>query len=85
MISFICFCALLACVAAFVVTLLYKWRVIEYLQIHGNTFFSKMANCDFCLSWWVCVLLVLPIAIYTGDYRCLFAPFVSTIITRNLL
>ena len=44
-----------ALIAAFVLTLLRKWGVIEWVQIHGNDFFSKMFNCDFCLSWWTCV------------------------------
>ena len=50
---------LVAFAAAFVLLLLQKWGVIEYVQVHGNDFFSEMFQCNFCLSWW------------TGCFRCL--------------
>ena len=74
-----------ALIAAFVLTLLRKWGVIEWVQIHGNDFFSKMFNCDFCLSWWACVLTCFFALIFTGDPAFLGVPFCSTMITRVLL
>nr|DAW08643.1 MAG TPA: Protein of unknown function (DUF1360) [Caudoviricetes sp.] len=85
MIDFIIFTTLLACFAAFILTLLYKWGVVEWLQIHGNNFFSQMAHCDFCMSWWVCLSLAIGASVLTGNYYLLLAPFFSTIITRNLV
>lgn len=74
-----------ALIAAFVLTLLRKWGVIEWVQIHGNDFFSKMFNCDFCLSWWTCVILSVLMLIMTGNPVLLGVPFCSTMITRVLL
>ena len=74
-----------ALIAAFVLTLLRKWGVIEWVQIHGNDFFSKMFNCDFCLSWWAGVILSVLMLIMTGDPVLLGVPFCSTMITRVLL
>lgn len=74
-----------ALIAAFVLTLLRKWGVIEWVQIHGNNFFSKMFNCDFCLSWWMCVLICFFALIFTGNPAFLGVPFCSTMITRILL
>lgn len=74
-----------ALIAAFVLTLLRKWGVIEWVQIHGNYFFSKMFNCDFCLSWWACVLICFFALIFTGNPAFLGVPFCSTMITRVLL
>ena len=73
-----------ALIAAFVLTLR-KWGVIEWVQIHGNDFFSKMFNCDFCLSWWTCVLICFFALIFTGNLSFLGVPFCSTMITRVLL
>lgn len=74
-----------ALIAAFVLTLLRKWGVIEWVQIHGNDFFSNMFNCDFCLSWWTCVLICFFALIFTGNPAFLGVPFCSTMITRVLL
>ena len=74
-----------ALIAAFVLTLLRKWGVIEWVQIHGNDFFSKMFNCDFCLSFWAGVALAILLAFITGNPTLLLVPFCSTMITRFLL
>lgn len=74
--------ALLAC---YFVTLAKKWGVVEYMQVHGNDFIYKLANCDFCLSWWAGVIIAVTWWIATGDTFVLLAPFCSTIITRNML
>ena len=71
--------------AAFVLTLLHKWGVIEWVQVHGNNFFAEMFHCGFCLSWWTCVLICIVEIVLTGDPVYLGVPFCSTIITRNLL
>lgn len=47
-----------ALVAAFILTLLYKWEIVEYIQVRGGRLLSEMAKCDFCLSWWTCVAVV---------------------------
>lgn len=75
----------IAFAAAFVLGLLRKWGAVEWLQIHGNGFFSKMANCDFCLSWWAGVLASLAALAITGDWSYLLVPFCSTMLTRALL
>lgn len=76
---------LVALIAAFIVTLAKKWGAVEYLQVHGNDFFSKMANCDFCLSWWVSLALGIVFFIVTGNGYFLVAPFCSTMISRFIL
>lgn len=58
MVNFICHIFVVALVAAFILTLLYKWEVVEYIQVRGCRLLSKMAHCNFCLSWWTCVVVV---------------------------
>lgn len=74
-----------ALVAAFGLTLLRKWGVVEWVQVHGNDFFNKMFRCDFCLSWWASVVLSVFFAICSGNPWLLLVPFCSTMITRKLL
>lgn len=83
--AFLFFTVVVALVAAFGLTLLRKWGVVEWVQVHGNDFFNKMFRCDFCLSWWAGVVLSVFFAICSGDAWLLFVPFCSTMITRKLL
>lgn len=85
MIYYIDCIVLVALLAAFLLTLLRKWGVIEWVQVHGNEFFAKMFNCDFCLSWWACVLISLIAFVLTGNTVFFGVPFCSTMITRGLL
>jgi hypothetical protein len=39
--EFVCIIIVVALIAAFVLTLLRKWGVIECVQVHGNEFFCK--------------------------------------------
>ncbi|MCM1077873.1 MAG: hypothetical protein NC344_06885 [Bacteroidales bacterium] len=75
---------IVATVAAFLITLAEKWGIVEYMQVHGNDFFSKMFNCSFCLSWWTCVAVSVILALFTAEGSWMLAPFCSTVITRIL-
>ena len=57
--EFIFYVILVAMLAAFVLTLLRKWGVIEWVQVHGNDFFAKM---------------LVAISVCRGG-RALFCPF----------
>lgn len=71
--------------AAFLLLLAYKWRAVEWLQVHGNGFFSKMAHCGFCLSWWANAVVALVFAVAVGDFLPLPAAVCATPITRVLI
>lgn len=75
----------IGCVAAFFVTLAKKWGIVEQIQMRGNEFFSEMARCDFCLSWWTCCVLTLLYVFATGNIDMIYMPFVGTMISRYLL
>lgn len=76
---------MVALVAAFGLTLLRKWGVIEWVQVHGNNFFANMFNCDFCLSFWSGLVLSILCVFISGNPALLLVPVCSTVITKNLL
>lgn len=76
---------LVAFAAAFVLLLLQKWGVIEYVQVHGNDSFSEMFRCNFCLSWWTGCFFAVLFAIMLGDGYFLLIPVFSTALTRKML
>lgn len=83
--SYVCCVVIVALVAAFTILLAKKVGIIEWYQIHGNDFVSKLASCDFCLSFWVGTLLAVAVAIVTGDIVCLTIGVMSCPITRMLV
>ena len=85
MIDFLVSVILIGLACSFVLTLAGKWRIIEWLQMHGTELISKAANCRFCLSWWTNLIVACAIAFTTKDFTFLFVPFFSTIITKQLL
>ena len=76
---------IVALLSSFLLLLAYKWGMVEWLQVHGGALISKMANCDFCMSWWLCVFLSLVIVNVTSDGTLLLVPFVATPIARRML
>ncbi len=76
---------LIALASAFVLTLAYKWGVIEWMQVHGDKIISQMANCDFCLSFWSNVIVCMVVMLVVDDVTIGLAPVFSTMITRKLL
>ena len=77
---------IVSCVAAWMLSLAYKWRIIERVIVKTKIdLIHKMFSCDFCLSWWTAWVLTAALFLITGDYQTLIVPFVSTCITRRLL
>ena len=76
---------LVALYATFILLLCYKLGIVEWLQVHGNSFVSKLAHCDFCMSWWLCLLITIVILGFTGDLHLLCVPIIATPIARRLL
>lgn len=85
MIEFVCYLVVVALVATFILILLQKWGVIEWVQVHGNKFFAEMFHCNFCLSFWLGFILSVFLALVTWNALLLLIPLCSTVITRRLI
>lgn len=85
MIVILMYAVFVALLAAFFLLLLRKIGVVEYIQVHGNSFFAQMFSCDFCLSWWSGVVIAILATAISGELSILITPFISTPITRKLL
>lgn len=79
------FAIITALIATFILLLAYKLGTIEWLQVHGNDFISKLANCTFCLSWWMCLAVSMIFIIDSRDLSFLIIPVIATPIARKLL
>lgn len=75
---------LTGCFTSFAVVLMRKLELLDFLQVHGNNFISKLASCDFCLNWWLAWVFILPVGLLTGDLVWFVVPLFSTTIGRWL-
>ena len=84
-VSFVCWVAVVALVAAFVLALMQKWGLLEWLQVHApSDFLHELFTCKFCCSFWVAVFISLVIFLVTGILAYLFIPICSTLISCKL-
>ena len=84
-VDFVCWVAVVALSAAFLLALAVKWKILEWLQVHApNDFLYKLFSCKFCCSWWVSCLISLTLCVVAGRWQFLLIPFCSTLITREL-
>lgn len=77
--------ALVALYAAFVVLLVKKWGIAEWMQVHGDRYLSQMFGCDLCMSFWSAVLLCAIVSIAADCGLYMAVPLFSTPITRMLV
>lgn len=79
---------IVALVAAFVVLLVKKWGIAEWMQVHGDDFSSRLFSCDLCMSWWACVLVTVVMVCVFGELSnvaYMSAPVLATPIARYLV
>ena len=85
MIEFAFWVTVVSTAAAFVLSLMRKWGVLEWLQVHAPCeFLNKMFSCSFCMSFHVGMILAIAAAVATGNAWLLAVPVCSTTITRAL-
>ena len=75
----------IALAAAFVILLIGKLGIRDNIITKAPKLISQLFDCDFCLSFWVSVILAVILAIFFRETNILFIPIVSTPITRILI
>jgi hypothetical protein len=83
--QFLIYTIVAALLAAFIILLLKKVKIVEYFQIHGSKLISDLFGCNFCLSFWTSFLICSIMALLTWNYQYMFIPFFSTPIIRLMI
>lgn len=73
---------MVALAAAFVVLLAKKLGAVEWLQVHGDKYLSRMASCDFCMSFWSCTIIYMGLACVYDNPMLIFGGIVSCPLAR---
>lgn len=81
----LCFIVMVALMAAFVVLLVKKWGLAEWMQIHGDAVTSKLFSCDLCMGFWANFFITLIVMCVTDDASLIVTPMMATPITRMLV
>lgn len=76
---------MVALAAAFVVLLVKKWGIAEYMQVHGNGFTSRLFSCDLCMSFWASLLVMSFAVFFVDEPWMLTVPLFSTPLTRMMV
>lgn len=78
-------------ISAFIILFITKIGLRDWVQVHGSELINKLFSCQFCLSFWIGVLIsciLLIFITFTGGYLqplYVFIPICSTPITRMIL
>lgn len=75
----------IALAAAFVILLIGKLGIRDNIIAKAPKLISQLFDCDFCLSFWVSLILAVILAIFFREMNILFIPIISTPITRILI
>lgn len=71
--------------AAFIILFIGKIGIRDNVIAKAPKLISQMFDCDFCLSFWVSLILAVILAIFFGQLNLLLIPILSTPITKVLL
>lgn len=83
--STIHFIAVISLAAAFIILLIEKIGLRNYIIATAPKLISELFECDFCLSFWTSLILAIILAIFFEDMSILFISLLSTPITRILI
>lgn len=80
---------LISLIVAFIVLFLNKttirYKLRDYADLYKVSLIAKMLDCDFCLCFWLAVVLSIFVFLLFGNLLFLFIPILSTPISRFLL
>lgn len=71
-----------ALLAAFVILFLARTGAREWLEVHSPRLLAEMFSCDFCLSWWTCLILAIVLFPF---WTAIIIAILATSITRYIL
>lgn len=81
----ICIAIIVACISAFGILLIGKLGIRDEIITKAPKLISQLFDCDFCLSFWMSLILAIILAIFFEEIIILFIPILSTPITRFLI
>ena len=80
---------LVALITAFIILFLNKTelrtKLRDFFDSKKINLLAELIDCDFCLSFWICLCVALGFMLLSYELTFIFTPFFATPITRFLL
>ena len=76
---------LIASASAFGILLIGRLGLRDEIVMRAPRLISQLFECDFCLSFWVSLILAVILALVLPDASILITPLISTPLTRILI
>lgn len=76
---------ILTCISAFIILFIARIGLRDYIILRAPKLISELFNCDFCLCFWINVILAAILAVLFMEINIILIPIISTPITRFLL
>ena len=72
-------------IVAFIMSLMLKWEIIKWLQLHApNKFFDKLFRCNLCMIFWITMGISICLSVYFWSWIFLLLPIITTVETKNI-
>lgn len=85
MMDFVLLTIIIALLSCFVILFIEKIGYRELMQVRAPKLISELFSCDFCLSWWINLIITLSFCVMACEWHFIFCAVVATPITRRLL
>lgn len=76
---------IVAWASAFFILFIGRIGLRDEIITHAPKLISQMFDCDFCLSFWVALVISSLLAVAMGSWGFMVIPLLSTPITRNMV
>lgn len=81
MLNYAIYILLISLLCDFIIVVLDKFGILELLQVSRYKLISKLANCKFCLGFWLSLIFSIVLVIIFKDIIFVFIPiFVAPIV-----
>ena len=85
MIDFILLTIIIALFSCFIILFIEKIGYRELMQVRAPKLISELFSCDFCLSWWINLIITLVFCVMECEWYFICCAVAATPITRKLL
>lgn len=75
----------IACIASFIILFISKVNLRNFIIARAPKIISELFSCDFCLCFWISLILAIILAIIFNNINIIITPIISTPIARFLL
>lgn len=83
--EFLCAAIIIALITCWIVLFITKVGIREKIQVYSPKIISDLFSCDFCLCWWICLIISVVFSCVTGTGEYVLCAFCATPLARYFI